>query len=46
MKKVGDVELQEKNSNMEVTTWIYHHYMDVNIGQYFSFIIQPLNTYN
>ena len=44
--KVGDVELQEKNSNMDVTIWTYHHYMDANIGQYFSFIIQPQNKYN
>lgn len=39
--KVEDVELQQTNSIMEVTTWSYLQYMD-----YFVFRIHPQSKYN
>ena len=39
--KVRDVELQEKNSITETTTWSYLQYMD-----YSAFTTQPQNKYN
>ena len=38
--KVGDVEPQEKNSIMEITTWSYLQYMDYSV-----FRTQPKNKY-
>ena len=39
--EVGHVELQEKNSITEITTWSYLQYMDYSV-----FITHPQNKYN
>ena len=44
--KIENLDLQETNSNIEVTTWGYLEYMGSSNGHYSVFRIQPQSKYN